>query len=294
MPGTSDGDGGAGTGGAGSGDGSSGGASSGGAASGGTNGEGSGGTALLGCPDHSVPIQYPSCRTSADCATNGGGQCFQDPPDVSGVCGICMPSATNCTTDAECGNDFICITEPPDRCQCMGGDRVCVPACTETSCGEGAYCGVSGRCLPESCADGFECSSDKVCAPERVGADEHGCALPSCEADGFVCPESTICDPARAGTTSQGCAPSSCETDGYACPAGRVCDPGGDAVVDVHGCRVGTCAEGFVCPVDSECNPNGPGCIANPCTTDTDCECAYCISGSCYSGPLGTCVVLPA
>jgi len=146
----------------------------------------------------------------------------------------------------------------------MGGDRVCVAACTETSCGAGQVCGSSGHCMAASCADdGFECASDRICDPERSGADANGCALRTCD------------------------------TEGYTCPDGTVCDSSGDAPSDAHGCRALSCGEGLECPRNTRCNPTGPGCVPQSCTADVDCDCGYCIGGQCAAG-LNRCYVLPA
>ena len=192
---------------------------------------------------------------------------MSEPPSGAGLCGTCMPTTIGCTTDDECDDGFICFTQPAETCQCMGGDRVCAPACTESSCGAGQVCESDGHCAPSSCADdGFECASDLTCDPERSGADGNGCVARSCESDGYECLDDTVCNSGL--------------------------DVVVDAAVDVHGCRALSCSEGLECPRNTRCNPTGPGCVPQSCTADMDCDCGFCIGSQC-ADELNTCYVLP-
>lgn len=206
------------------------------------------------------------CRTPADCMN--GAECLSEPLSGAGLCGACFPTYRACGTDEQCGDGFICLSEPADPCQCMGGNTVCVAACTSTSCGEGQVCREDGHCTAASCVeDGHACPDDHICDPERAGADAHGCASRLCDLDAYACPDMTVCDDGE------------WDDVGY--------------FSDAHGCRPLTCAEGFECPPNKECNPEGPGCVFMGCTTDTDCDCGACVFGACASRP-NICLVKPS
>jgi len=243
----------------------SGGTASGGAASGGsaTGGSGAGDSAGLDvCPGTALPGGFPPCRTNSDC-TNGGFCMWEPPTSGAGLCGPCLPTITECGEGVECQEGYQCIQQPQDPCQCMGPSTLCIAPCTETGCGGGEACNEgSGLCYPANC-----------------------------EEDSYACPAETVCDPARVGGDLHGCVPASCDGEGYACNSDSVCDPD-HATADVHGCRFKSCAEGLACGDNADCNPDGVGCVAVSCTTDDDCDCGVCMSGTCLNRPY-VCVLIP-
>jgi hypothetical protein len=242
----------AGTGGAAGGSGQAG---SGGHPAGGSGGQGGtgGGTSLPACPGVDPTPASQACRTSADCpgmfATCG-------PTYHSAGCGACLPAQQQCSGDAGCSPEMVCVLAAnPCNCNFTGGPAtVCTPRCTATSCGAGQSCDTAGGlCKPTPCGPEFACGAGLICAPTRAGAEVHGCSI------------------------------ASCATDGYACPTGYACTPG--AAADANGCSPVSCVGGgFQCPSNSDCKAASTAphhCERRACTSDKSCDCGACIQGSC-------------
>jgi hypothetical protein len=131
---------------------------------------------------------------------------------------------------------------------------MCIDRCTATSCGANNQCdAATGKCGPRSCKDGATCPTGSVCAPDRAGADAHGCAVAKCATDGITCPADYEC---KTGTWVQpnGCSPISCVGGAYKCPANSDCKAGSTSP---HECQT------------------------RACTSDAQCDCGACISGTC-------------
>jgi len=81
--------------------------------------------------------------------------------------------------------------------------------------------------------------------------------------------------------------------NGYTCPGETICFPGQPGV-DGHGCGPGPCSV-TGCRVNFVCQTSAivGGCTPKTCAADADCDCGYCISGTC-SPTLYTCAFLPS
>ncbi len=149
---------------------------------------------------------------------------------------------------------------------------------------------------PESeCRTSAECTGDTQC----FGASDPVCGicpLPmrDCENDGD-CGTNEWC---RAGQpTCCGGVDTTCEADcgpsGVACPDGEVCDE------DTGHCERNSCLSlDFACPENHDCDPERPdadvtGCARRECNADAECDCGFCVTGTCESA-LGVCMFPPA
>jgi hypothetical protein len=234
--------------------------------SGGMGGTGGGkepGVELGYCPGEVPRSGYAPCATDANCS-GSTPLCRNEPYSGSGLCGACFQPPEPCTSDASCAAGVCApFTDP---CACSAGLRICVAACTATSCASDEECASSGHCVPRSCAADWTCQQGYRCStPEAGSADKHGC-------------EPVLC------------------TDGYTCPSGFTCSPEVRASRDPHGCSAIHCSEpdGYVCPVNRDCVASSPGngCVTRQCKISSDCECGTCRGGTCANGP-GICLPLP-
>jgi hypothetical protein len=184
---------------------------------------------------------------------------MENQPSGAGLCGACFATVRECTSDAACGADKICVAAPLQPCQCMGPDMHCAPKCTAESCLADQVCGADGRCAPQSCQQGYSCPSGTVCDPAR--ATGHGCAAPRCDFNETTCADGEVCDSSI-------------------------------TLPESH-CRPKRCSEGAVCPVNLRCGGVNDYCERLPCQADQDCDCGACIQGACRDR-LFMCVQLPA
>jgi hypothetical protein len=128
-----------------------------------------------------------------------------------------------------------------------------------------------------------------------------GC--PQCEYRGchYPPPPPPACttSPDNCGTTARCQSDGTCKlllcTQGITCPATDRCNVGGPNA-DATGCEPIPCNEGWTCDENTRCTtPIGPdnhGCTTLTCKKDSDCDCGYCVNGSCASN-LGGCVQAP-
>ncbi|MBK7155620.1 MAG: hypothetical protein IPI43_21990 [Sandaracinaceae bacterium] len=152
------------------------------------------------------------------------------------------------------------IVPPQSECRtsadCLGGTQ-CFGA-------SDSFCGICQ--LPmRDCEDDTECSAGSWCRsaqPDCCGGVETTC-VPDCGANGVACEEGEICDSAT----------------------GR-CERNGCLFLDL------------ACPENHECDPERPdadalGCARRGCNVDSDCDCGFCVTGTCEA-QLGFCSFPPA
>jgi hypothetical protein len=129
--------------------------------------------------------------------------------------------------------------------------NACLSGCTSTSCGVQNRCNASFRCEAIPCSEGYPCAVDDVCALSGKTDATHGCRAQAC-------------------------------TSGYVCPSGKHCAVGAMGA-DSHGCEADPCSQ-TGCPMNHECLPGGwptGGCQLRKCASDADCDCGYCVLGTC-------------
>ena len=224
---------------------------------------GAGGAPDLSCPGAERPGSGNLCRSSSDCPSPAGAYiCTSNPGAFSGLCGAYCPTPppAECTDDSGCSGGQVCLPATVSCCDKIG--HACRPPCTATSCAATERCNSAGHCELNPCNEGF------------------------------ACPAGTTCNPGTTGADSNGCVPVPC-TSGYDCGAKSICAPG-QSGVDAHGCGVAPCSQ-VGCPVNFTCQPSATigGCQRKTCAADADCDCGYCISGSC-APTLYTCANVPS
>ncbi len=163
------------------------------------------------CPGATKP-DGTRCRTDADCDPEMFEVC--GPPGAAGPCGGaggCIEPwtmGTACQSNDECAD----IDGVPGACYtgtdpCCGEVSVCVPRCTDTSCGEGMRCGSNVTCEAIPCADGYDCPEGSRCEGGAPTGDAHGCVIIPCDEPGaLACPELFDCE-------DKTCQRSMCERD---------------------------------------------------------------------------------
>ncbi|AGP36600.1 hypothetical protein BE04_32925 [Sorangium cellulosum] len=144
----------------------------------------------------------------------GGGTCYIDPGDTTGIC------LTPCAADSDCRDGYIC-----------DADNTCWPGCTsDAQCSDGYVCSPTGRCDPPTetgdGADGDACAADSDCAGGFCFSEADGfpggyCTGP-CTPGADDCAGGGYC--ALDGEGNGVCA-AECETsddcrEGYACSSG--------------------------------------------------------------------------
>ncbi len=192
-----------------------------------------------------------------------------------------QPTITACRSNAQCGPI---------------GPVVC---CTTGNCWPNAcpfpplYCPTDSTVL--QCKGDQDCDAGGTCVTTRSGCPQ--CPHSACHYPAPPCTQSPdSCAPtARCQADGGICVALLC-TQGYGCGADDRCAVGNPAA-DVHGCAPAPCNDGWTCPPNTRCTaPSAPvdhGCTLLPCTSDGDCDCGFCVNGTCGSN-LGVCSSPPA
>ncbi|MCB9660450.1 MAG: hypothetical protein R3B40_09710 [Polyangiales bacterium] len=208
----------------------------------------------------------PGCADShvlgGDASIGGDGGMMM--PDAEGIdIGITVDAGRICENDAPSGRPGA-PAEPP-----APPLNVCR---TSSDCSDGTQCfgasdGFCGICQrPErECEQDSECGAGRWCRAGR----------PNC--CGGV---DTVCTP-------------SCTSPGVGCEDGEICD-----AVTGRCERNGCLFLDLACPQNHDCDPERPdadasGCARRTCNVDGDCDCGFCVTGTCES-QLGTCSFPPA
>jgi hypothetical protein len=152
------------------------------------------------------------------------------------------------------------IVPPQSECRtsadCLGGTQ-CFGA-------SDSFCGICQ--LPmRDCEDDTECSAGSWCRagqPDCCGGIETTC-VPDCGATGVACEEGEICDSATGRCERNGCL-----FLDLACPENHDCDP-------------------------ERADADALGCARRGCNVDSDCDCGFCVTGTCEA-QLGFCSFPPA
>lgn len=152
------------------------------------------------------------------------------------------------------------IIPPAETCRtssdCSGGTQ-----CFGASDG---FCGICQQPMRE-CEDDGDCGAGSWCraeSPNCCGGVDTTC-VPDCGANGTACQDGEICDSATGRCERNGCL-----SLDMACPLNHDCDP-------------------------TRADADALGCARRGCTTDMDCDCGFCVTGTCES-QLGVCSFPPA
>ena len=202
--------------------------------------------------------------------------------------------ACKTTTTATTGSKSCRV---PDECGPIGPYK----CCTGEPCWPASACPFPPSMCPNmssrfACTTSSDCDGGGTCASITMGCPQ--CEYRSCTSPPPP-PAACTLAPDSCGTgarcqTDGTCAPLSC-ADGYACAAGSRCHPGG-ARSDTHQCEFLPCDDGWTCDENTRCtapaDPSSHGCTTVGCTKDDDCDCGYCVNGSCASN-LGFCSYPP-
>jgi len=185
-----------------------------------------------------------------------------------------------CRSVAECG------PTGPVRC------------CTESPCWPASACPLSPlMCLSANsrllCMTNQDCNPGGTCVSTVSGCPQ--CEYRSCQYPPPPCTQSPdSCGSYGRCQPDGGCAPTLC-TAGYNCDVGSRCNVGGPRV-DGHGCELVPCNDGWACGENARCtapaDPGSHGCTTMTCKNDGDCDCGYCVNGTCADN-LGTCSFAP-
>lgn len=270
-----------------------------------------------------------TCQPACTTTTCGAGACDHRtgaiactcPPDRTGSrCEACAPGlqdldhdgtcAPSCTVSRCRGRGTCSDATGTASCACAAGyagddcercadgyqdenqDGVCLPACSETTCGGHGTCDASSGARVCTCDVGYAGPRCGTCAPTHQDRDGDGTCAPACDDTTCnvhgACSDRTgaavcTCSAAYTGATCAACAPGFQDADrdgtcAVACGAIEcvhgACDPGPSGAT----C---TCSGGFVGP---RCDVCATGTQDN----DHDGTCApACMSGAC--GSHGTC-----
>jgi len=253
------------------------------------------------CSGQPATMVPGTCRTAADCGPPGPVVCWVGHYDWGpAACPLppgSQPCPNECAANADCsmraGGTCDAYTASCPKCN----GHICrypPPPCMPNSCNVGERCRSDGACEPIPCNQGGTCDPTFTCNPTSPKADRRGCAPIPCDS-GYTCPVGTRCNLASTRADAYGCEATPCD-QGYACPTGSRCRVG-SARADTHGCELTPCDDGFTCPENSRCTASpapvySHGCTPLTCKSESECDCGYCIGGSCSAAP-GTCQYPP-
>lgn len=189
----------------------------------------------------------------------------------------------------------------PQACHSVSDCKLLSPVkcCTSSDCWGAAACPLP----PTACtsiADRFQCTVDAdcsgggTCVSNVQGCPQ--CEYRHCEYPPPACTQNPdSCAPGGSCQSDGSCAPLLC-TEGFSCPSGSRCSIGSGRA-DTHGCELTPCDEGWSCPENTRCtaptDSGSHGCTFVSCTSDQECDCGYCVNGSCAAN-LGWCSQAPA
>jgi hypothetical protein len=187
-----------------------------------------------------------------------------------------VPTYGRCRTNDDCksGSDHCLRPGETDACPIPPYMVPCpAPACTSN---KDCTTGPGGTCVSyviDYCprCDGWQCQYPPPPPPPCTKSPDSCSAGMRCRSDG-------ACEPVPCG-------------EGYACASDSRCSVGSSRA-DGHGCELIPCGQGFACEENTRCtaptDPSSHGCTTLPCKADGDCDCGFCVWGSC-STSLGTC-----
>ena len=177
-----------------------------------------------------------------------------------------------------------------DECGPMGPNK----CCTSAPCWPASACPFPPSTCPSQssrfqCVTTSDCDPGGTCVSVVSGCPQ--CESRSCKYPPPACTQTPdSCGPDARCQSDGTCRPLSC-ADGYACAAGSRCRPG-SARADAHQCELIPCDDGWTCDQNMRCTApttaGSHGCTALACANDGDCDCGYCVNGSC-SASLGWC-----
>ncbi|MDF1564614.1 MAG: hypothetical protein P1V51_16335 [Deltaproteobacteria bacterium] len=267
------------------------------------------------CPDNHDCVEGICTLVTGDCGNSiCAGHTFCDTDQT------CKSSTQKvCSSDADCGGDFICpptagvCMEPctfDDECDvgfiCNNGVSGCAECAFDSQCLDPLrpLCqSASGRCVactgPGQCADGEHCD-DGSANPQNVNTCQPGCLEAMdcavgqrCEGAGSgiagQCVECTVPTQSTDCTLSARpyCHPTTRQcvecTEGGQCPGGMVCNPEGTCV---------ECLTDTHCPMGRVCDP-GPSTCVSGCASSANCPPADALDQTVCdpnAGPFGACV----
>ena len=191
-------------------------------------------------------------------------------------------------------------TQPSMGCRSVAecGPTGPVKCCIETPCWPISSCPLSPSMCPSAssrllCTTNQDCNPGGTCVSTVSGCPQ--CEYSSCQYPPPPCTQSPdSCSPGGRCQPDGGCAPTLC-TDGYACSLASRCNVGGPRA-DGHGCELIPCNDGWACGENARCTAPADaashGCTAMTCKSDGDCDCGYCVNGTCADN-LGTCSFAP-
>ena len=139
------------------------------------------------------------------------------------------------------------------------------------------------------CSGNQDCNPGGTCVFTVSGCPQ--CQYSACQYPAPPCtPSPDSCAPwGRCQPDAATCAPILC-TEGYSCSADSRCAVG-SARANANGCELIPCDSGWTCTTNTRCTTPGDcshGCTPLTCKTDGDCDCGYCVNGTCTSN-LGSC-----
>jgi hypothetical protein len=192
-----------------------------------------------------------------------------------------QPTTTACHSTDDCGpiGPVVCCTTGncwPNACPIP--PTMCPTGSTVLQCTRSQDCDAGGTCVTTT--SGCPQCSQSACqypAPPCTQSPDNCGPSARCQPDGGIC-VALLC------------------TQGYSCSADYRCAVGNSAA-DAYGCEPIPCNDGWTCATNTRCTsastPVNHGCTALPCKSDGDCDCGYCVNGTCGSN-LGVCSSPPA